>query len=301
MAQQIYQDAKNIEKKLLDIFTSDNFEDIIEEKLNSDEWEYIYHLSPIRQNIISWFDFKDDSNVLEVGAGCGAITPGIANPRYNLTSIEPMPDRYKVLEEKVKKLKLPNTKTLQKSSSEFISENKIFDYIVCIGVLEYSGKFISSKNPYISFLEEMHSLLEDQGTLILAIENKFGLKYWSGMPEDHVNRPFEGIEDYISKYDDRYKGVKTFSNLELKNILTEAGFENFKFYYPLPDYKFPTEIFSDDYLPNDNHLIGASSLYEKQHKDFKRLFNMNRTMASIIENNMFSFFSNSFLVTAQKI
>jgi hypothetical protein len=34
--------------------------------------------------------------------------------------------------------------------------------------------------------------------------------------------------------------------------LKEAGFENLKFYYPLPDYKLPQVIYSELYLPKEN-------------------------------------------------
>lgn len=40
-------------------------------------WPVLYHFSPIRQNIVEWYPFKKDASVLEIGAGCGAITGGL--------------------------------------------------------------------------------------------------------------------------------------------------------------------------------------------------------------------------------
>ena len=40
---------------------------------------------------------------------------------------------------------------------------------------------------------------------------------------------------------------------ELENFIKEAGFENYKFYYPLPDYTNTSSIFTDDFLPKSNH------------------------------------------------
>jgi cyclopropane fatty-acyl-phospholipid synthase-like methyltransferase len=56
-----------------------------------------------------------------------------------------------------------------------------FDYITLIGVLEYAGMFTHTNNPTVDFLKNIKRYLKDDGTIILAIENKFGLKYWSGV------------------------------------------------------------------------------------------------------------------------
>ena len=37
-------------------------------------WPVLYHFSPVRQNILEWNPFKKDASVLEIGAGCGAIS-----------------------------------------------------------------------------------------------------------------------------------------------------------------------------------------------------------------------------------
>ena len=39
-----------------------------------DRWPGLYHFSPVRQNILGWYPFKKDASVLEIGAGCGAIS-----------------------------------------------------------------------------------------------------------------------------------------------------------------------------------------------------------------------------------
>ena len=70
----LYSDGE-IEDKLLDIVQKcENEEDIYQELLTSDEWPILYHLSPIRHNILEWYDFEPNGSVLEIGAGCGAIS-----------------------------------------------------------------------------------------------------------------------------------------------------------------------------------------------------------------------------------
>ena len=44
-------------------------------------WPVLYHLSRFRENIISWLPITKDSKVLEIGAGCGAITGALSARR----------------------------------------------------------------------------------------------------------------------------------------------------------------------------------------------------------------------------
>ena len=44
----------------------------------------------------------------------------------------------------------------------------------------------------------------------IAIENKFGIKYWAGATEDHTGRIFDGIQGYGG-----VERVRTFSRYAL--------------------------------------------------------------------------------------
>ena len=58
----------------------------------------------------------------------------------------------------------------------------------------------------------MKSLLSENGKLFIAIENRFGLKYWAGAREDHTGNYFESLEGYFGN-----ERVKTFSKKELNS------------------------------------------------------------------------------------
>lgn len=277
---QIEDDILNIVQKHQDIY-----------KVLSDDtrWPVLYHLSPQRENLLEWFPFEPQSNVLEIGAGCGALTGLLCNKVNKVTAVELS-----------KKRSLINAyRNKDKSNLEIIvgnlndiNFNERFDYITLVGVLEYAGKFTDSNRPYLDFLNEITSKLVDDGTLIIAIENKFGLKYWAGANEDHTNNIFEGIENYIQD-----KGILTFSKDELKQLLSDVGFQQIKFYYPMPDYKMPTQIYSDHYLPD----LGAFPQYSPNYdSDRLRLFNERLVYDNLILNKKFDFFANSFLVICKK-
>ncbi|MBY0346485.1 MAG: class I SAM-dependent methyltransferase, partial [Neisseriaceae bacterium] len=166
-----------------------------------------------------------------------------------------------------------------------------FDYVTLIGVLEYAGKFTEGDTPFKTFLENIKSYLKPNGKLLLAIENKFGLKYWAGAREDHTGRLFDGIEGYPND-----KGIQTFGRLELETLIKSVGFKTTHFYYPMPDYKLPKTIYSDDYLPTQSDLFDTQSPNFDQ--DRYALFNESYAFKEIIKNQQFPFFANSFFVEA---
>ena len=76
-----------------------------------------------------------------------------------------------------------------------------YDIATLIGVLEYSHLY-HPEYPHdparaaASNLELVRKSLTDDGMLVIAIENKFGLKYCSGNHEDHSARRYDGLEGY---------------------------------------------------------------------------------------------------------
>lgn len=49
-----------------------------------------------------------------------------------------------------------------------------------IGVLEYSGKYVPGEDPYEAVLSFAFKTLNEDGYLLLAIENQLGHKYLAG-------------------------------------------------------------------------------------------------------------------------
>ena len=111
-----------------------------------------------------------------------------------------------------------------------------------------------------------------------------------GAAEDHLQKPFVGVEGYKQP-----KTPKTFSKYELNKILTNAGFMHKRYYYVLPDYKFPQKIYTDDYLPCHIDLQKLPFTYSK---GSLLVLNEKELYKSVLENNVFSVCANSFLIEA---
>lgn len=278
----IYSDGE-IEEEILALVK--NRSDIQEILKKDHRWPVLYHLSPFRHNLLDWYQFKEGSSVLEIGAGCGGVT-GILCDKV---------DRVVAVELSKKRSEINAYRNQDKNNLEIIVGNlneicfnEKFDYITLIGVLEYAGKFTSTEDPYRDFLRNIKKLLKPNGTLVIAIENKFGLKYWAGNKEDHTGIQFDGLEGYVLN-----KEVQTFGKKELINLLQESGYKELEFYYPIPDYKLPTQIFSDSYLPSVGELDKELPIYDTEQLI---LFKEHLVFNNIVENDQFDFFANSFLV-----
>lgn len=290
-ADTVYSDGE-CEEVLLNFFgTRRSAEEITEFRERHPSWEYHYHLSPNRECLLNWIELPEESSVLEIGAGCGALTGLLARQCRHVTASELSPRRAEILRRR--HIEHNNIELLTGDFRKNIGQRK-FDIICIVGVLEYVERYSTHANAALDFLSFVKSRLASGGRCILAIENKFGLKYWAGCREDHTGRWFESIDDYQQS-----SGIRTFSRHELAELFKLAGFAKYDFFYPLPDYKFPVEIFSDRYLPA-SALSLKHSLYPTPDPSSERyfLFDEYAAIDGIIRAKSFPFFANSFLVQA---
>lgn len=250
-------------------------------------WPVLYHFSHVRENIVNWLPISNDEKVLEIGSGCGAITGALADMAEKVQCIELSRKRslinaYRHCERKNIHIYLGNFQDVEPKLTEK------YDWITLIGVFEYSEAYIGNNNPYEEMLIRIKKHLKPNGKIVIAIENRLGLKYWAGCTEDHFGTYFEGIANYPST-----NGVKTFSKKELIKIIEHTGNWKIDFYYPYPDYKLPMTIYSDEYLPKIGELSNVRYNFDRERL---QLFDETRVYDGIINNELFSEFSNSFLV-----
>lgn len=278
----LYSDGE-IEDELLDIVeNNDDFQNII---AKDNRWPILYHLSDVRQNIVNWYPFEGTAEVLEIGAGCGAITGALCKKVKKLSCVELSKKRSQINAHRNKEHS--NLEIIVGNFND-IEINEKFDYITLIGVLEYAKSYTDTITPYEDFLHKIKKMLKPSGKLIIAIENRFGLKYWAGCKEDHTKELFDGLNNYPNN-----NSVRTFSKQELIVLLKNVGLNDLDFYYPLPDYKFPMQVFSEQHLPKIGDIRDVMASYDQ---DRIILFDENIVYDGIIKNEKFDFFANSFLI-----
>lgn len=277
-----YSDGEDIEEKLLEICRLGKREEALHE---SGLWPVLYHLSDIRGNIIEWYPMDQGANILEIGSGCGAISGCLCKKVGRVVGIELSKQRSLI--NAYRNRDCANLEIVVGNFHKIELEEK-FDYVTLIGVLEYAGNYMDGDDPYVQMLQKVKRYLKPNGKIIIAIENKMGLKYLNGAREDHIGKAFVGVEGYRG-----ISGVRTFSKPELCGLLNAAGLQNYRFYYPVPDYKLPSSIYSDAYMPR----IGDIRIWGENYNGTRiALYNEGIVFDQVCEDQKFDYFSNSFLV-----
>ena len=277
----------DIENELLTIAETVAPEDFRKMTEKKENWPVLYHFSPFRENIIEWFPLSKTDKVLEVGSGCGAITGALSRKAGEVTCIDLSERRSMINANRLKDadnvtIKIGNFKDIESSLDED------YDAIFLIGVFEYAYGYMNTKDPYGDFLKILLKHLKKDGRMVIAIENRFGLKYFAGCREDHAGRFFEGLEGYPGN-----GSAKTFTRNVLEKIMGDCGVTDYSFYYPYPDYKFPHTIFSDAILPKKGELHDNIRNFDR---DRLILMDEGKVYDSILDDGNYPLFANSYMV-----
>ena len=286
----LYSDG-SIEDELLSIVKEASrveYPDIIEKK---GSWPILYHLSPLRANIVDWLPIHKSDKVLEIGSGCGAITDKLSEKAGEVTCVDLSAKRshinaYRNQDRDNITIHVGNFSDIEPELSDD------YDYVCLIGVFEYGQSYIQTETPYEDFLKIMLRHMKNNGRLVIAIENRLGLKYFAGCKEDHLGTWFSGLEGYPEG-----GSARTFSRPGLEKIMKNCGVKDYSFYYPYPDYKFPTTIYSDKRLPYQGELTNNMRNFDR---DRMVLFNEKYVFDGMIEDGLFPVFSNSYMVVIGK-
>ena len=276
----------SVEDELLEIvktFPAGDYTKVIQERK---KWPILYHLSPLRENIVEWIPMEKSDKVLEVGSGCGAITGALAKKAGTVTCVDLSRKRslinaYRHSDCENVTIHVGNFKDIEPTLEAD------YDYICLIGVFEYGQSYIGGKTPYEDFLRILMRHLAPGGRIVIAIENKYGLKYFAGCKEDHLGTYFSGIENYADG-----GGVRTFGRKGLEKIFAACGVAESHFYYPYPDYKFMTTLYSDKHLPGKGELVNNLRNFDR---DRMLLFHEKEAFDGLIEEELFPVFSNSYI------
>lgn len=271
-------EATSSTAEIMPLLSNTNCDDILQ---NGSSPAYIHHLSPLRQNVIDWYPFESNASLLEIGAQTGILTSVFCNKVQSVTATDP---NKCYCEANIIRNNHFNNLSLYAGKFLDIEFSSKFDYITFIGSLDTP---LSDK-----YIKKALSLLNPKGTVIIACQNTYGLKYFSGVPEDSSKKLFEGIQGFPTQ-----TSFCSFSVNGLKNLLINNGLTTQAFYYPVPDYQYPTEIFSDNKLPSSGSIRYPAYSYSSRRTE---LFNEILAFDKICEDDMFPIFTNSFLVFARK-
>lgn len=237
-----------------------------------------------RQNIVDFFDINKNHCVLELNSEAGIITSKLAEKAKRVTSIEQDETYYRA------------AKLLNNSEGNITFENEDTRSFVLQCKEKYDFIFIINRLYEVindDLLTNVCNLLSESGKLVIATDNKLGLKYWAGCQESLNGGFFTGLENYQLINTNK----KLYSKKEIVNILKRKEIGNYRFYYPYPDYKFPVSVFSDKRLPKHGELDNNIRDFEGERY---LLFDEKKVFDTIIEEELFPIYSNSYLVVINR-
>ena len=292
-----YSDGPNAERYVHDIVRTAQDRGTFSEELARAivDWPSEYHLSRERHCIVRPLGIKPGDRVLELGCGCGAITRYLGEIGAEVTAVEGARLRAETAAERCRDL--GNVTIVHDDVLQFSTEQR-FDWVLLVGVLEYAPVYSDLADAPGALLRAAAALLGPRGRLVVAIENKLGLKYFNGCGEDHLGEPYLGVQGLYGA-----RTARTFGRAELAATVRAAGLPHVAFHYPFPDYKLPRVVLFEAAF-SDPDFDAPGALARVQARDYAggraRHFDEALAARELARNGLLAHFSNSFLLVAAR-
>ncbi len=247
-------------------------------------WPVLYHLSHLRENLTEWLPIGAEDMVLEFGADSGQLTGGFLKKAGRVVCLEERISRCRIL---ARRYAEAENLTVYAGDVwkqlEWLGEHgESFDWIIAPDLLMLAVQHFSGEQLQAEALRILRTYLKPGGHLLLAADNRFGLKYWAGAMEPHTGNYFDSLTG---------QGM-TVSKRELERILEAGGCQEAVFYYPYPERWFPTALYSDQRLPKAGELNRNLRNFEGERLV---LFEEEKVYDQLIADGRFPEFSNAFL------
>lgn len=275
------------EKRWVDFLEQSN-ENMIEEmaETTEDRW-FFEHFSPLRTAILQWYPFKSDSIVMEIGAGYGEITGYLCEKCKRVVAIEKYEKKAYLISQRYKER---SNLDIYADNIDNLHLNEKFDYIILNGSFGYQCNGSGVMQDYINYLNKIRTYLKKDGKVLFTIDNSLGVQYLSGKPAPSSGLPFDTLTNCSERL-----GARCFSRKELFDIVQESDLKKCKIYYPLPDWKYAQEIYTDEYLPTEKwaERIVSQYTYNDCAVADERII-----LDAFVRNDSFKIVTNSFLIEA---
>ncbi len=247
--------------ELLTIVKTQDLKDYGKAIIDHKSWPILYHLSPFRENIITWYPIDNNTKILEIGSECGAHTSALCSKAGMVHSIDSsykacLVNAYRNKDRDNLEIKIGDYIAFLKNSTEK------YDIITLIGGVPYTEDILSLLKPH----------LNEGGKILITVNNKIGLRYFAGYSDN---------------------GKPRFTRNALSSHIEKNGFKNYRFFYPYPDACITDVIYSDDRLPHKGELNENIRNFDKSRYVY---FDEAKAYDDIIEDGDYASFSNSFLV-----
>lgn len=194
------------------------------------------------------------ATVLDLGSGWGATTLALARQFARVIAADGTRENLQWVACRAREAGLGNVEFVRIDPLEGARlpfRDASLDAVILSGVLEWIGTGSAQGSPpelQSQLLKEVRRILRPEGCVYVAIENRFYVLYWLGMPEPHTRIPFVSVlPRWAANLMSRLLRGKPFRNYtpsfgSLRSLVRNAGFDRPEFYLPLPSYQHPEVI-----------------------------------------------------------
>lgn len=214
--------------------------------------EVLYALSPVRENLLEWYGWNPEGTVLQIGADYGALTGVLARSVKAVTVWDVRDEDLEVV-----RRRYPEWENIQLLKDGGVPKREgipqfpeaAYDHIV---IPELRRDLIPGGDEAgaLALAASLKRSLKPGGKLILACFNRIGLRIFAGAEPD-------GETVALS-----WRLLGDLSRLwEGKGADEEC--RPSRIYYPVPDHRLPTAIYSDARLPEKGELTNLSVAYDR--------------------------------------
>lgn len=209
---------------IIENYRPDQYDDVIATKEN---WEFVYHLSSLRRSLLCWFPFDPAWQVLEPGAGFGALTGFISEHCAGVTALEADPLRFASC-----KKRYSGNERIEFLQTDIFSlpQEKLYD---CVVLVDQLGQCQGHER---ELLNACSAHLKPGGILLLVFHNRFGLKYFCGGTDSAQQVPFANLSS---------DKPRLLSRNEVDVLAWDGGFTSLQWYYPMPDSLWTQAVYTD--------------------------------------------------------
>ena len=205
---------------------------------------------------------NSDSRILDAGSMWGGVTIPAAQFHREVYAVDKTLETLEFLKIRSEQMGFNNICTCAAPLKSLPFSDNFFDLVVLNGVLEWVGLeedtvleqhwkgkrsekqsyAKTAKEMQIDVLRELRRVIKPEGSLYIAIENRYGIQYFLGYPDDHNNVRFVPflpriLANKISKIlgKGEYR-TYVYSPGQLVNLLEKSGFKINSMYGVFPHY-----------------------------------------------------------------
>lgn len=256
--------SKNAQDDLLDALERTDVQEAIDTHIPTYQ-NFIY--APIRSEGLKLLDIQENHVGIDYGCMWGNLLLAAAEKAQAMVGVDITEEHLQFLKHRLREEGTENVLLVNHDLKEAFDLSDRFDFSIVNGVLEWvpfdpeapatTDADYDPRQVQLQFLRTVCQNLKQNGTLYLAIENRYDYQYFLWKPDVHTRQMYtaflpRSLADIISRWTTGQPYMNyIYSHRQLEQLLREAGFTQIEKYSAFPSYRYPGCILPIDKRQRD--------------------------------------------------